>query len=96
MPTGDSALHDCVTGGWYDAGDHVKFGLPLASTITILGWSLIKFKDGYARAGQLNNMYDSIKWGYDYILKAWNPSKNELVVQVGPALFNIPGHHLLS
>jgi endoglucanase len=80
---GDSALNDCVPGGWYDAGDHVKFGLPFSSTLTVLGWSLHKFKDGYVRAGQLANAYDSIKWGYDYLLKAWNPSKNELVVQVG-------------
>ncbi|CAG5120477.1 unnamed protein product, partial [Candidula unifasciata] len=80
---GDSAVNDCVPGGWYDAGDHVKFGLPLSSTLTILGWSLIKFKDGYVKAGQLDNAYDSVKWGYDYVLKAWNPSKNELVVQVG-------------
>lgn len=80
---GDSALNDCVTGGWYDAGDHVKFGLPLTSTITILGWSLIKFKDGYVRAGQLDKMYDAIKWGYDYLLKTWNANSNELTVQVG-------------
>jgi endoglucanase len=80
---GDSALNDCVPGGWYDAGDHVKFGLPLSSTLTVLGWSLNKFKDGYVRAGQLDNAYDSVKWGYDYLLKAWNPSKNELVAQVG-------------
>ncbi|XP_035827303.1 endoglucanase 20-like [Aplysia californica] len=80
---GDSALGDCVTGGWYDAGDHVKFGLPMASSSTLLLWSLVRFKDGYVKAGQLDMMYDMIKWPLDYFLKAWNPGKQELVVQVG-------------
>lgn len=41
---GDSALGDGsdnnvdLTGGWYDAGDHVKFGFPMASTATMLAW----------------------------------------------------------
>ncbi|KAI8767229.1 endoglucanase E-4 [Biomphalaria glabrata] len=80
---GDSALHDCVVGGWYDAGDHIKFGLPMSYTATALVWSLVRFKDGYQRAGQLNQMYDMIKWPLDYFLKAWRPAQNELVVQVG-------------
>ena len=39
---GDSALNDGadvgrdLTGGWYDAGDHVKFGLPMAGSVTML------------------------------------------------------------
>ncbi|GFR70539.1 endoglucanase [Elysia marginata] len=80
---GDSNVGDCVPGGWHDAGDHVKFGLPLSSTATLLGWSLVQFKDGYEKAGQLDQMYDMIKWVYDYFLLAWNPGKQELCVQVG-------------
>jgi hypothetical protein len=40
---GDSGLTDGsdvgrdLTGGWYDAGDHVKFGLPMAASATMLG-----------------------------------------------------------
>ncbi|CAG5120475.1 unnamed protein product, partial [Candidula unifasciata] len=80
---GDSALKDCVVGGWYDAGDHVKFGLPLSSAATVLSWSLVKYKDAYVASGQLDNMFDMIKWAYDYFLAAWNAQKQELVVQVG-------------
>nr|BAU45388.1 endo-1,4-beta-glucanase [Bellamya sp. UM-2014] len=80
---GDSALGDCVVGGWYDAGDHVKFGFPMASSTTLLLWGLIRFKDGYVRANQLDMMYDMIKWPLDYFLNAWNPQTRQLVVQVG-------------
>ncbi|KAK0059958.1 endoglucanase E-4 [Biomphalaria pfeifferi] len=86
---GDSALNDCVVGGWYDAGDHIKFGLPASFATTALLWSLVRqvlkfriFKDGYQRAGQLDQMYDMIKWPLDYFLSAWRSSRNELTVQV--------------
>uniref|UniRef100_A0A2C9JEE4 Endoglucanase n=1 Tax=Biomphalaria glabrata TaxID=6526 RepID=A0A2C9JEE4_BIOGL len=80
---GDSALGDCVVGGWYDAGDHVKFGLPASAAATVLLWSLNRFKDGYQTANQLDQMYDMIKWGLDYFLNSWDPVKKEFVVQVG-------------
>ena len=30
--------------GYHDAGDFVKFGFPMASTITVLAWGGISFK----------------------------------------------------
>ncbi|KAG5563431.1 hypothetical protein RHGRI_006000 [Rhododendron griersonianum] len=30
-----------LVGGYYDAGDNVKFGLPMAFTITMLSWSVV-------------------------------------------------------
>ena len=36
----DSTLSDEVTGGWYDAGDHVKFNLPMAYSASMLAWGL--------------------------------------------------------
>ena len=47
---GDSGLSDGkeagvdLTGGWYDAGDHVKFGLPAASSLTLLAWSVLEYR----------------------------------------------------
>ncbi len=59
-----------LTGGYYDAGDHVKFGLPMASSMTLLSWGAIEYQDAYQQSGQLDEVLDAIKWGTDYILKA--------------------------
>ncbi|WP_432214998.1 glycoside hydrolase family 9 protein, partial [Salmonella enterica] len=50
---GSDVGHD-LTGGYYDAGDHVKFGFPMAFTATVLAWGLIDFYDGQNAAGQLD------------------------------------------
>jgi hypothetical protein len=73
---GDSALNDGsdvgldLTGGYYDAGDHVKFGLPGAASMTMLSWGAVEYQDAYQQSGQFEEILDSIKWGTDYILKA--------------------------
>ena len=63
-------------------GGHVKSGLPFGATTLLLLWGADIFKDGYQRAGQLDQFYDMIKWATDYMLDAWNPNTQELVVQV--------------
>lgn len=85
---GDSGLldgadvgHD-LTGGWYDAGDHVKFGLPMAYSATMLAWSVYEYKQGYEASGQLEEILDNIRWATDYFVKA-HTAPNELWGQVG-------------
>ncbi|KAG0557526.1 hypothetical protein KC19_11G137600 [Ceratodon purpureus] len=85
---GDSGLKDGqdknvdLTGGYYDAGDNVKFGLPMAFTITTLAWNVVEFGDNFQSTGQLQNALNNIRWGTDYLLKAYT-APNELWVQVG-------------
>ncbi|KZV43052.1 hypothetical protein F511_41378 [Dorcoceras hygrometricum] len=84
---GDSGLSDGSTnnvnleGGYYDAGDNVKFGLPMAFTTTLLAWSVIEF--GYSMQNQLDNAKEALRWGTDYLLKAATCTPSTLYVQVG-------------
>ncbi|GJM86782.1 hypothetical protein PR202_ga02674 [Eleusine coracana subsp. coracana] len=71
-----------LVGGYYDAGDHVKFGLPMAFTVTMLSWSLIEYGDDVAAAGELGHALEAIKWGTDYFIKA-HTSPDELWAEVG-------------
>ena len=34
----DSTMIDEIKGGWYDAGDHVKFNLPMAYSASVISW----------------------------------------------------------
>eukprot|EP00253_Pinus_taeda_P018258 PITA_18258 len=85
---GDSALTDGqiqnvdLVGGYYDAGDNVKYGFPMAFTVTMLAWGALQYRDELAAAGELENVRDAIKWGTDYFIKA-SATENQLWVQVG-------------
>jgi endoglucanase len=85
---GDSGLldgadvgHD-LTGGWYDAGDHVKFGFPMAASATMLAWGIVEYRAGFAQAGQLDAALDNLRWATDYFVRA-HTAPNELWGQVG-------------
>ena len=85
---GDSGLRDGaaegvdLTGGWYDAGDHMKFSFPMAASATLIAWGLVEYRDAYAASGQLQVALDNLKWATDYFLKA-HTAPNELWGQVG-------------
>lgn len=57
-------------GGYYDAGDNVKFGLPMAFTITMLSWGVIEYGKEITDSGEYSHALESIKWGTDYFIKA--------------------------
>lgn len=78
----DNFVHVDLSGGYYDAGDNVEFGFPLAYTIGLLAWNVVEFGSNLQRAGQRQNILNNIRWGTDYLLKAYTSSE-VLWVQVG-------------
>ncbi|CBY11538.1 unnamed protein product [Oikopleura dioica] len=85
---GDSGMKDgCdvghnLDGGWFDAGDHVKFGFPMAFTTTLLGWGMIDYKAEYEHAGEYINALNMIRWPLEFFIRA-HTGKNEFYGQVG-------------
>ncbi|KAI3460387.1 hypothetical protein Pfo_017050 [Paulownia fortunei] len=85
---GDSALQDGsqakldLSKGMYDAGDHMKFGFPMAFTATVLSWTILEYGDQMKVVNQLEPVQDSLKWITDYLVNA-HPTDNVLYIQVG-------------
>jgi len=84
----DSALDDGkdvgldLTGGFYDAGDHVKFNLPMSYAMTMLAWGGIDLYDNYVAAGQLDYLLQMVNHGADYFVRC-HPEKEVIYAQVG-------------
>ncbi|KAL7160017.1 hypothetical protein ABFS83_01G066600 [Erythranthe nasuta] len=84
----DSALSDGklenvnLSGGYYDAGDNVKFGWPMAFSISLLSWAASEYKNEINSANQLKNIQNAIRWGTDFLLRA-HTSSDTLYAQVG-------------
>jgi endoglucanase len=85
---GPSALDDGkdvgldLTGGFYDAGDHVKFGLPFEFSMSMLAWGALENRAAYQDSGQWPYLLSNLRWGNDWLIKA-HPQPNVLYGQVG-------------
>ncbi|KAJ4966409.1 hypothetical protein NE237_018258 [Protea cynaroides] len=90
---GDSGLKDGkeegldLSKGMYDAGDHVKFGFPMAFTATVLSWTILEYGDQMSAVKQLEPARESLKWITDFLINA-HPSENVLYIQVGDAVID--------
>lgn len=69
-----------LTGGWHDAGDHVKFGLPGSYSASTVGWGYYEFRDSYIETGLQEHVEDELRWINDYFLKATFLDENDKVV----------------
>nr|GEY16362.1 endoglucanase 24-like [Tanacetum cinerariifolium] len=66
---GDSGLNDGVLGGYYDAGDNVKYNFPMAFSTTMLAWGVVEFGD-MMPPSELRNALVAIRWSTDYLLQS--------------------------
>ncbi|MDE5770612.1 MAG: glycoside hydrolase family 9 protein [Ruminococcus sp.] len=66
-PDGDGKID--VSGGWHDAGDHIKFNLTIGFGLSSLGMSEY-FNEGiYQKAGARDHLEYEMRWGADYLMK---------------------------
>ncbi|CAN6543458.1 unnamed protein product [Malus baccata var. baccata] len=70
-----------LTGGYYDAGDNVKFNFPMAFTTTMLSWGALEY--GKRIGPQLPETRAAIRWATDYLLKCARQTPGKLYVGVG-------------
>ena len=58
-----------VSGGYHDAGDHVKFGLPEAYSGTTVSWGYLEFRDAYIECEQQEHVETIIRHFCDYFMR---------------------------
>lgn len=73
---------DKVPGGWYDAGDHFKFTLTNAYSVSIMAWGFMEYEDAVKKAG-LDELYkNNMKFAMDYVL-ACDLGGGEMIGTIG-------------
>lgn len=77
-PNGDGFID--VSGGFHDAGDHIKFGLPQSFTASTLGWGYYEFKEAYQEIGEEEHILDILKRFNDYFLRCTFRDENGDVI----------------
>lgn len=58
-----------VSGGFHDAGDHDKFGLPQGYSASILGIGYYEYKEAYEKTGQTSHFKTILDYFCDYFVR---------------------------
>ena len=58
-----------VSGGYHDAGDHLKSGMTMGFSCTSLAWSYIRHPEVFAETGTKDHLFDILKEMCDYFMK---------------------------
>ncbi|MCQ2468757.1 MAG: glycoside hydrolase family 9 protein [Ruminococcus sp.] len=77
-PDGDGTVD--VSGGFHDAGDHVKFGLPEAYAGSTVSWGYYEFREAYEKTGQDKHAETICRYFCDYFMRSTFRDKNGDVI----------------
>lgn len=71
--------NDAVPGGYHDAGDHVKFGLPMCWSAALLGWTMYEYPTVFEP--YKNRYWRVMKYFTDYFLACH--TSGSFIYQIG-------------
>ncbi|MDO5559451.1 MAG: glycoside hydrolase family 9 protein [Oscillospiraceae bacterium] len=77
-PDGDGCVD--VSGGFHDAGDHVKFGLPEAYAGSEVSWGYYEFREAYEKTGQAEHAETICRYFSDYFMRCTFRDENGKVI----------------
>lgn len=70
-----------LIGGYYDAGDNIKFGWPMSFSVSLLSWAAVEYRREISSVNQLSYLLQAIRWGANFIVRA-HASSTTLYTQV--------------
>jgi len=82
----DCMTNDYVPGGWFDAGDHLKFTLTNAYSAALLGWGLVQYGDAVKNCGELEEYKNNLSWALDYLVGC--DLGDKIVYMIGDGAFD--------
>ena len=77
-PDGDGFVD--VSGGYHDAGDHVKFGMPETYAASAVAWGYYEFREAYEAIGEDEHTETILRHFSDYFMKSTFRDKDGKVV----------------
>lgn len=66
-PDGDGEVD--LSGGYYDAGDYIKFALTTGYMVSTIAWAMFEFPESFSETSLDAEALTQIKWAADYFMK---------------------------
>ena len=85
-PDGDGKVD--VSGGFHDAGDHIKFNLTIGFALSSLALSDYLNPGVYEKAGCKDHLIYELKWGADYLMKTTFLDSSDKVAAIAHVVAN--------